>query len=250
MISRSNSTWFRLTEPVGICCYEGTSWDHYPGTRQPVDQESEPEVLANSWRRYNSSRVRDLWIFVEVNVGDPHQTVACMSWLAQANHIFAQLQRTSHFEDFVYPNYIQFFLRCLPNTHNPHEREGYLFVCPSEDFQTGLHSFQWPDCPAYWSLDPSGATRLSTEDARILGLPILHIQTKMYGFFWDESVYDGLRRFHRGKEFDPAGQEAAIHLGYPLYELRSDVMAPLPCVDWENCDFNDSGRCRELGHYL
>ncbi|KAJ7821214.1 hypothetical protein B0H14DRAFT_1335900 [Mycena olivaceomarginata] len=174
------------------------------------------EVLANSWRRYNSSRARDLCIVVEVAM--PHGVVACMSWLAQANYIFAQLQTTSHFKDYVYADRIRFTLQCSPNAHNPHEQEGYLFVCPPEDFQTRLDSFQWPDCPAYWSLDPSGAARLGTKDARILGFPILHIKTKMYGFSWDDSVYDGLRRFHRGKGFDPDGQEA-IDLGYPLYEL-------------------------------
>ncbi|KAJ7690484.1 hypothetical protein B0H17DRAFT_867026, partial [Mycena rosella] len=101
-------------------------------------------------------------------------------------------------------------------THKP---EGYLFVCPPQEFRIGQNSFQWPAYPAYWSLDPSGAARLSTEHAKILGFPILHIETVFFGLSWDKTVYDGLRRFHRGKGFDPQSQEAAIHLGYPLYRL-------------------------------
>ena len=120
---------------------------------------------------------------------------------------------------------IEFRLHCLPNTYNPHEPEGYLFVCRSEDFRTGLDSLQWPDYPAYWSLDPSGAVRLITEDAKILGFPIIHIETRIYGHSWDNSVYDRVSQFHRGRGFDPASQERAIHLGYPLYELLSGVVS-------------------------
>ena len=125
----------------------------------------------------------------------------------------------------------KFRLHCLPNPYNTHEPDGYLFVCPPEDFQTGEHSLQWPDYPAYWSLDPSGAARLSTEDAKILGFSTLHIETVVSGYSWDNSVYDGLRRFHWGKGFDPESQEVAIHLGYPLYELSSQVVGPSACGD-------------------
>jgi hypothetical protein len=160
---------------------------------------------------------------------------------------------------------VHFILRCLPNTNNPHKPEGYLFVCPAEDFPTGLNSFQWPDCPAYWSLDPSGAARLSTEDANTRGFPVLRIQTQVYGYSWDDSVYDGLRRFHRGKGFDPDSQDVATHLGYPLCKLRS-VVTSLPYsepevniispwltylkFDGEVCNHNENALCQALGHYL
>lgn len=118
---------------------------------------------------------------------------------------------------------ITFILRCLPNTHSTQGPEGYLFVCPPENFRTGVDSFQWPNCPAYWSHDPSGTARLSTEDAKAFGFPVIHIETRVYGCSWDARVYEGLRRFHRGRGFDPDSQEAAIHLGYPLYKLSSVV---------------------------
>ncbi|KAJ7825674.1 hypothetical protein B0H14DRAFT_1284496 [Mycena olivaceomarginata] len=174
------------------------------------------EVLPNSWIRHNTSLTyrRCLW----VQSFEPYSA----SWLAQANHIFTQLQKTAHSEDYVCVTGINFELQLLPNACNTDKPDGYLFVCPSEDFRVGPNLFWWPDCPAYWSLDPSGAARLSTEDAKILGFPIIHIETLLWGSSWDSSVYDGLRQFHRGKGFDPDSQEAAIHYGYPLYELSSE----------------------------
>jgi len=205
--------------------------------------QEEKEVMDNSWIRYNSRRVqRDHHIQV-------YNTHGKKAWLAQANHIFTQLQTTSHLEEYVFVHAIYFYLQCLPNTYNPHEPEGYLFVRPPGDFQTGQDSFQWPECPAYWSLDPSGAAPLSTEDAKILGFPIFHMETIIHGHFWINSVYDGLRQFQRGKGFDPESQELAIHLGYPLYELSSEELGPFACATgW--CDVEDTGLCRELGHYL
>jgi len=224
----------RIAEPLALDLNVSRRWN---------GEQREEEAMANSWTRCDSRRVRrDLRIQINNPQGEK-------TWLAQANHIFTQLGITSHLEDHVFVYAIHFRLKCLPNPYNTHEPEGYLFVCPPGDFQTGRHSFQWPECPAYWSLDPSGAAPLSTEDAKILGFPILHMETFVYGHSWDSSVYDGLRRFHQGKGFDPESQELAIHLGYPLYKLSTEVVGPFACATgW--CDLEDTGLCRELGHYL
>jgi hypothetical protein len=81
----------------------------------------------------------------------------------------------------VFVRGIQFTLRLLRHTYNTHEPDGYLFVCPPENFRTGPDAFQWPGCPAYWSHDPSGAIRFSTEEATILGFPMIHIETVIHG---------------------------------------------------------------------
>ncbi|KAF7337255.1 hypothetical protein MSAN_02278000 [Mycena sanguinolenta] len=149
----------------------------------------------------------------------------CEAWLAQANRMFTELEKNVHVEDYVCAGDIQFILRCSPNKRhiNP---EGYLFVCPARDLRTSNEAhanlYQWPACPAYWSLDPSGADCLSTEDAKILGFPTIHIETNVKGCSWDRSVYRGLRRFHEGKGHNPESREAARRLGYPLYEVLSD----------------------------
>ncbi|KAJ7017337.1 hypothetical protein C8F04DRAFT_920109, partial [Mycena alexandri] len=71
----------------------------------------------------------------------------------------------------------------------------------------------------YWSLDPSGANRLSTEEATRRGFPAIRLTTKVFGHYWDTSVYAGLRQFHRAKGFDPDSQDIALHLGLPLFQL-------------------------------
>ncbi|KAJ7315817.1 hypothetical protein DFH08DRAFT_820388 [Mycena albidolilacea] len=65
----------------------------------------------------------------------------------------------------------------------------------SEDFGTVPSSFRWQDCPAYWSLDPSGVHRLSLARATQLGFPHFRFATQVYGCCWDASVYEGLRNF-------------------------------------------------------
>ncbi|KAJ7696417.1 hypothetical protein B0H14DRAFT_3174637 [Mycena olivaceomarginata] len=102
-------------------------------------------------------------------------------------------------------------LQLLPNACNTHEPDGYLFVCPSEDFRVGPNYFGGRIVP------PIGRS--------------IHLEP---------SVYDGLRQFHRGKGFNPDSQEAAIHYGYPLYELSSEPVGPLACAGMSS----SSGQCK------
>ncbi|KAJ7310824.1 hypothetical protein DFH08DRAFT_668408, partial [Mycena albidolilacea] len=95
----------------------------------------------------------------------------------------------------------------------------YLFLCPAKDLQTGPSSFKWPDCPAYWSRDPSGAEHLTMAEATQLGFPSIQSTLNVKGWYWDDSVYAGLHQFHQGKGFDPDSHEVALHLGYPLYQM-------------------------------
>jgi hypothetical protein len=103
---------------------------------------------------------------------------------------------------------------------------GHLFVCPEKYLQIGPSSFRMPDCPAYWSLDPSGAERLSPEEAAELGFPSIRPKTHIFADIWDAEVYAALRQFHQAKGFDPDSQDVAQHLGYPLYQVSS-AMDPL-----------------------
>ncbi|KAJ7241491.1 hypothetical protein B0H12DRAFT_43339 [Mycena haematopus] len=203
--------------------------------------------MPNSWIRYDSHRscspkfsVRLWW---------SPTTEKC--WLAQANHIFTQLPVISHREDYVCVDTIWFILQFFPNIYYTRKLDGHLFICPPEDFRTGANSFQWPKCPAYWSLDRSGAVRLSQEDAKSLGFPILHIETVIRGRSWDKCVYDELRRFHHGKGFDLDSQpeDVAEDLDYPLFELAKDADGPQLCKEgWVDCK-NETELCWKLGHY-
>ncbi|KAJ6464474.1 hypothetical protein C8R45DRAFT_500359 [Mycena sanguinolenta] len=240
-IFRSDSqdgTWVRITEPL-ILPEEELHWNDYGG-----------ELLPNSWIRYNSHRIPELHIRLSSRSYKIQR-----AWLAQANHIFAQLEEEAHVEDYVCVDHVRFMLRIADERHIP---EGYLFVCPAQDFfaRNEAHAklYQWPACPAYWSLDPSGTDRLSMKAAKILGFPPIHFETSMFGSSWDHSVYKGLRRFHEGKGLDPESREVARGLGYPLYEVLSNLGSevPFPCRDVGQfyCEVKDPALCREFGHYL
>jgi hypothetical protein len=103
---------------------------------------------------------------------------------------------------------------------------GYLFLCPESEFHAGVSSFRWPDCPAFWSLDPAGVEHLSPEEATRFRFPTIEPTIEAWGRSWDPTVYAGLRQFHRGKGFDPDSQDIARHLGGPLFRLSRD-MEPL-----------------------
>ncbi|KAF7337208.1 hypothetical protein MSAN_02273200 [Mycena sanguinolenta] len=204
----------------------------------------EHEVLPNSWMRYLGFKLlfNPSLTFFAFSRHDAHQAHdlylhlsvygnSSAFWLAQANYIFSQLQTASDFEDYVLLNQVVFRLRCLHNLSNTQQPDGYLFVCPAEDFRAEENSFKWPDCPAYWSLDPCGTVPLSAEDAEMLGFPMIHIETFVEGFSWKENVYQGLRQFHAGRGFNPDSKDAARHLGYPLLELSSERVSLVECVE-------------------
>ncbi|KAJ6463001.1 exonuclease V [Mycena sanguinolenta] len=78
---------------------------------------------------------------------------------------------------------------------------------------------QWPDHPAYWYLDESGAERLPPEDAINFGFPSFRLSAELGGYSWDASVYAGVRQFHQAKGFDPDIQDVSRHMGHPLYQF-------------------------------
>ena len=142
------------------------------------------------------------------------------SWLTQANYVFSRLEITANLEDYRTASTLRcqlFSLTCqCPVLMHSIEFEifassimeeppagGFLFLCPLENFQVTPSSFRWPDCPAYWSLDPSGVERLSTEEAARLGFPELEFNMRIIGLSWDSSVYAGLRQYLQARAFDP-----------------------------------------------
>ncbi|KAJ7036907.1 hypothetical protein C8F04DRAFT_999528, partial [Mycena alexandri] len=122
-------------------------------------------------------------------------------WFSQANHIFSRLQIPSNLDDYVLVEGVYFTITIGNAGEDLYP--GYLFLCPKEDFQTSPSSVSWPNCPAYWSLDPEGVEILSTEEAARLGFPSFQLATEVEGSSWDPSVYAGLRKFHEAKGFDP-----------------------------------------------
>ncbi|KAJ6464493.1 hypothetical protein C8R45DRAFT_500827 [Mycena sanguinolenta] len=237
-------TCVRITKPL-VIPEEELYWNH--------DEEASGEVLPNSWVQYDSHQTPKLDLGLSFSSYE-----LLKAWLAQANRIFAELEDVANVESYVCIHHVQFSLQIAGKCHIP---EGYLFICSSRDFRNGTENvnlYQWPACPAYWSLNPSGADRLSTEDARIIGFPAIHIETRISGYSWDHSIYKGLRRFHEGKGLDPESREIARQLGYPLYEVLSDLGSEMPFPTPEvsdgswpwKCEQDDPALCPLLGHYL
>ncbi|KAF7351759.1 hypothetical protein MSAN_01609200 [Mycena sanguinolenta] len=162
------------------------------------------------------------------------------AWFSQAHYIFSQFQTVSNHKDYVLIESVVFTLEISALEGNP--PPGFLFLCSPTDFETGPMSFRWPECPAYWSLDPSGHKPLSSEKASSLGFPPIILKTRIHGNFWDEAVYAGLRRFHQGKGYDPDSQDVARELSYPLFELSVlspngeyiEIFRPDICVNTED----------------
>ncbi|KAJ6518061.1 hypothetical protein C8R47DRAFT_4240 [Mycena vitilis] len=177
-------------------------------------------VMQNGWTRYHFAGVlTDLlvpfWLYRgQYNIWE--------TWLSQANHLFSRLQITTHLEGYGLVDGVDYSIE-LHETGTKNLPIGYLFFCPSADFQIGPSSFRWPECPAYWSLDPSGIECLSTEEATRLGFPSIQLKTRISLCSWDASVYAGLRQFHQAKGFDPDSQDVARHLGEPLLELTKET---------------------------
>ncbi|KAF7353117.1 hypothetical protein MSAN_01499000 [Mycena sanguinolenta] len=242
-LDSQDGTCARITEPLQILPEKELHWTNHGNVPD--------EPLLNSWVRHDSCQIPKL----QFSLWFPSFEIR-NAWLTQANCIFAELEEEAHVEDYVCIDVVQFTLQIVNERHiDPNSiPEGYLFICPPRDFRTELDtaSYAWPACPAYWSLDPSGADRLSTEGARLVGFPAIHIETSLCGMSWDRGVYKGLRRFHEGKGLDPDDREAARRLGYPLYEVLSNRV-PYPARKVEHrhwCESQDPQHCRELGHFL
>ncbi|KAJ7679394.1 hypothetical protein DFH06DRAFT_510109 [Mycena polygramma] len=152
------------------------------------------------------------------------------TWLSQANYIFERLQVKSNLEDYAIVKEVHFILQTSCTTEA--YPDGYLFLCPPNDLRTESYSCCWPECPAYWAQDPSGLNRLSVGEATQLGFPSIELETRVHLSFWDGSVYAGLRQFHQGKGFNPASQEVARYLDYPLYRLSGEMDTPFAHSEW------------------
>ncbi|KAJ7120051.1 hypothetical protein C8R44DRAFT_172905 [Mycena epipterygia] len=95
--------------------------------------------------------------------------------------------------------------------------EGYLFLCPLEDLRDVDGTFlRNPECPGYWSLNPSGIQRLSPEEASSLGFPSLVFKMKVLMRSWPKSVYAALSHFHAAKDSIPIVKMSPSTLDTPF----------------------------------
>ncbi|KAK6984808.1 hypothetical protein R3P38DRAFT_3102997 [Favolaschia claudopus] len=200
--------------------------------------EPSSTYVGSGWRRFSfSEAIHAEFLFTY----DVYSTE--MTWISQANYIFGRLHVKSDFHKYGFVDDICFEAR-LSRSRKPYHTpsEGYLFMCPPQDFLIEPGSVQWPDRPWYWSLDPSGVEGLSDEEATEIGFPTIEPLTRLGVISAaNDSVYAGLRVFHEGKGFDPESQDVAVELGDSLFELLSDDSEePLQVIEQKYYD-SESG---------
>ncbi|KAJ7038862.1 hypothetical protein C8F04DRAFT_1087784 [Mycena alexandri] len=199
-----------------------------------IARGSDGDLMEDGWTRFTPTDAADNKIKLSLNTHDTEH------WLSQANNVFSRLGISSNYEDYVVVTEIAFTVLISAATVDP--PKGHLFLCPPKDLQTGASAFRWPDCPAYWSLDPSGVKHLSVEDPTKLSFPSIQFSMEIWGWFWDASVYTGLWQFHKAKGFDPDTQAIAQHLEESLYQLSSERDIPFAHIDGaESCDGDNHG---------
>ncbi|KAJ7036908.1 hypothetical protein C8F04DRAFT_1093813 [Mycena alexandri] len=199
-----------------------------------IDQEV-TLIMDDGWIRVNSAKVADTYRR-QIYADWP----ARRSWMAQARHIFNRPNMTSNFEDYVFVDTVDYLLKLSKRGEDL--PQGYLFLCPLDDLQSdSLASFRTPDCPAYWSLDPSGVERLSAEEEKNHEFPEFEFTMNLRGRSWDDRVYTGIRQFHEAKGFDPYGQEFGLEVENSLYQVSNDQETPFGHVEEDDTGDDYSG---------
>ncbi|KAJ7643455.1 hypothetical protein DFH06DRAFT_1213266 [Mycena polygramma] len=178
-------------------------------------------MIGDGWIRANSSNVAEVYrchVWVGVN---GHASPYGYGWLPQANNIFHRLNITRDRKNYVYIDAVDHWLTFSASVEKL--PAGYLFLCSHTDFESEHpRTFRVPECPAYWSLDPSGAERLTADQAQTLGFPDIEFRREVRERYWDDTVYVGIRHFHEAKGLDPFSLDAVIALGCPLTEITCD----------------------------
>ncbi|KAK1231252.1 hypothetical protein PQX77_005636 [Marasmius sp. AFHP31] len=120
--------------------------------------------------------------------------------------------------------------------------ECYLFVLPPSQLpDTTPDIAAWRRAPVeslyYWSLDPTGDSKMPEVQRTALGLPSFRQTIELqlqYAFCWKAEVYDLARQWQEAQGFDPTTTDFARSEGYPILEI-------LPQNDdrFENCAEDD-----------
>lgn len=112
----------------------------------------------------------------------------------------------------------------------------FFFICPADfELNCGLPVVQVPGTgQAYWSSDPLGSGKFSTDIAVLFDLPELEFRSEACHHSFGSHYWDILRKVHQNRGFDPDTQDVARHLNYPLFKFYPEpiigprLMGPCP----------------------
>lgn len=104
-------------------------------------------------------------------------------------------------------------------------RTAHLFPCSIRIRHQGQRiGVEFPGSDQfYWSLDPSGNTRMTQDECDSTGLPRLTFHFLPVANFWHEYHYGAIRDFLEAKGFDPYRDDVSRLLGLPLAEIESEI---------------------------
>ncbi|KAJ6539862.1 hypothetical protein DFH09DRAFT_69545, partial [Mycena vulgaris] len=211
------------------------SWDEWPG-------DFNAELMRNGWTRFDlpgrNSSVHHIESSVKISQSAWKNTLR--AWLSQANHLFSVMNQNSRSvqrRSCVLVKDIEFSLS-IWYSEDEYTLDGtfpeakfpetiYLFVCPLDIRQ--VEEREVVQIPVsneafYWSLDPSGADRLTQEETEELSLPSVSFAARLWGCSWNETQYDVLRCFYLDKGYNPASLDVAHELDYPLFKIHDEPL--------------------------
>ncbi|KAF7353371.1 hypothetical protein MSAN_01525700 [Mycena sanguinolenta] len=173
----------------------------------------------NGWTRihyYSSHPSQSSKISRTFSIGEETGCSTCC-WLSQSNSILRRMDFMCNCSDIILVSSIHYELEITTDAC----MEGYIFLCPFEHLRTKQSAqFQQPQVPAYWSTDPSGHESNTLDLVTSPGCLSMNFRMEVWGWSWDESVYAGLWKFHKGKGFDPSSRDISVFLKLPLYHLH------------------------------
>ncbi|KAJ7624667.1 hypothetical protein FB45DRAFT_1060908 [Roridomyces roridus] len=163
------------------------------------DKENGISLLDNGWIRVDSGGVLDRYRHTDILRSNAHK-----AWMAQAAHILSALDIHSNLHQYAFFNAFHCFVDLVGSIENL--PTGYLFLCPARAFTVdGRGHYTIPNCPAYWSLDPSGEPPLTAEEASKLGFPELRLQLTIAVLRWSDMDYAESTNFMPAKAIIPMG---------------------------------------------
>ncbi|KAK7038671.1 hypothetical protein VNI00_010555 [Paramarasmius palmivorus] len=178
--------------------------------------------MDNGLVRFTATKVNELEeIYLEHGLPELDK-----SWLAQAYHLFGQLQiHPDEWKDYAM---LSDFNMLLTRSSPPEELnvppEVYLFILPipqpSDD--EGIWR-SWVEGEKYfWSFDPFGREKISDFELATSGIPSFTSTINAIGRTWSPSDYDIIRKLQVFKGFDPTTTDLAVATGCPILEVIDD----------------------------
>ncbi|KAJ7032201.1 hypothetical protein C8F04DRAFT_665663 [Mycena alexandri] len=225
----------KIIPPVDLLAYPPDMVTSNDMVRQPWwcwddglrTQCNSKDVMPTGWTRVslppNMERAHHLTTRVKIKPGTRREMQKC--WLSQANSIAREYGAV---HSYWIPGGVKFRISIwcpedrftLRGTFmaDASSSEIYLFLFrPDFKFVDGYPVIRIPPPGEafYWSFDPQGHRKMTSEEAEEVGVPYVFFESCVTGASWAPGNYDILSDFHRAKGFDPFSRQITLKLGYP-----------------------------------